>query len=96
MIFFLYGCNSSILEVEEPTINIRYSVPHESYVKLTVENGYSTLIATLADETKGPGHYEVRFDTTNLAEGVYFYTIEIKGVFSSYYYEATKNMLLVK
>ena len=41
------------------------------------------------------GAYEVTFDTSNLAEGIYFYTLELRGESGSYS-KSTKNMLLIK
>lgn len=74
--FLVIGCNSSI--VDDPTTTIKYSVPELSHVKLYVENSYDTIVATLVDQVLAAGHYSVSFDTNNLAEGIYFYTIEFK------------------
>jgi len=97
-LFFLFiilnGCNSSILD--DPTTSIHYSVAERSHVKLTIENSYKTLIATLVDEEQFAGTYQVSFIMSDLAEGVYFYTIELKGTDSDYYYKVTKPMILVK
>jgi hypothetical protein len=87
------GCNSSILD--DPSTTIKFSIPESGHVSLTVENSYDTQIATLVDEEKQAGFYEVTFDASNLAEGIYFYTLELKGVSGSYY-KSTKNMLLIK
>ena len=90
---FLFGCNSSI--VDDPTTSIKYNVPEQSKVKLYVENSYDTIIATLVDEIKEAGYYQVNFDTNNLAEGIYFYTIKMTGQ-SGNILEITKRMLLIK
>ncbi len=90
----LFGCKSSILD--DPSIGIRYSVPEKSMVKLTIENSYNTVILTPVDKEQIAGVYEVNFDASNFSEGVYFYTIELKGVNSTYYSKTTKNLLLVK
>jgi hypothetical protein len=47
-------------------------------------------IATLVDEEKNPGSYEVKFDASNLPSGVYFYKIKA-GEFTQ-----TKKMILMK
>jgi len=88
------GCKSSILT--DPTTTINYSVPVTSHVKLTVENNYNTLIATLVDTVESPGAHRVFFDANSIAEGVYYYTIELKGVNNNFYLKTTKTMLLVK
>ena len=91
---FLFGCKSSMLV--DPTTSIRYSLPERSHVKLTIENSYNTIIKTLVNTEQLPGFYSVSFDATNLAEGVYFYTIEAKGIGNDFYYKTTRTMLLVK
>jgi hypothetical protein len=87
------GCNSSILD--DPSTTIKYSIPEFGHVKLTVENSYNTIIATLVDENQSAGAHEVTFDTSNLAEGIYFYTILFSGENGSYY-KAQKNLILLK
>ena len=90
----LIGCKSSILD--DPTTSINYSVPQRAHVKLTVENSYNTLIATLVDKEQQPGMYQVSMDMNDLPEGVYFYTIEYKGIDNNYYSKLSRHMLLVK
>ena len=92
-VLLLFGCNSSI--VDDPSILISFFVPEDSHVRLIVENSYDTLIATLVDEERPAGYYKVSFDASNLAEGIYFYTVELKGVSGSYT-QSTRNMLLIK
>ncbi len=90
----LFSCESSILE--DPETKIEYSLSERSHVKITVENSYGTLISTLIDEEVSSGSLSVDFDASNLAEGVYFYTIESTGVISKTYFKSTKILLLVK
>ena len=94
LLISLIGCKSSILE--DPSTSIIYSVDQRSNVKLTVENSYNTLIATLVDKEHQPGVYRVSIDMNDLPEGVYFYTIEFKGIENNYYSKISKHMLLVK
>jgi len=90
----LFGCKSSILD--DPSITIKYSVPEKSMVKLTIENSYNTIILTPVNKEQNAGVYAVNLDDSNFPEGVYFYTVELKGVNSTYYSKTTKNLLLVK
>jgi|PlaIllAssembly_1097288.scaffolds.fasta_scaffold1559120_2 hypothetical protein len=87
------GCNSSILD--DPSTTIKYSIPESGHVSLTVENSYNTIIATLVDENQSAGTHEVTFDTSNLAEGIYFYTILFNGESGSYY-KAQKYLIMLK
>jgi hypothetical protein len=55
-----------------PATTIPFVVPRRSPVTLIVYNILGERIATLVDETKAPGTYEVRFDGSKFASGVYF------------------------
>ena len=90
----LAGCRSSILE--DPTLLIPYSVPHPSHVTLTIENAYNTVVATLVDQDQLPGQYRVVLDMGGLQEGVYFYTVECKGLQSDFYSKSTRKILNLK
>ena len=87
-------CESSILE--DPTTVISYSLPEPSYVKVTIENSYNTVIATLVDGNKPAGPYQLSYSTSNLLEGLYFYTLEVKGLNSNSYSKQTKPLVVVK
>jgi hypothetical protein len=89
----IFGCNSSI--VDDPSTTIKFSVAETAHVKLYVENSYDTIVTTLVDQVLAAGNYSVSFDTNNLAEGIYFYTLELKGESGSYS-KTTKNMMLIK
>jgi uncharacterized Fe-S center protein len=93
-LILIFGCNSSILD--DPSTTIKYSVAEDSHVKLTIENSYKTLISTLVDTVQSAGAHQVSFDANDLAEGVYFYTIEARGTNSDFYLKQTKYILLVK
>ena len=54
-----------------PATVIRYEVPSVAAVKLVVYDLLGRAVAVLANETMAPGRYEVRFDATGLASGVY-------------------------
>ena len=94
LVILSFGCNSSILD--DPSVTIRYQLPEESHVNISIENSYKTLIATIVDEVQSAGVHQVNFNSTDLAEGIYFYTIEMNGTASNYYYKYTKYLTLVK
>lgn len=83
-----------------PSTKIRYEIPSAlSFsnvsigvlnVSLTVFDALGRDIATLVNETKPAGVYEVTFDGSNLPSGIYFYRL-ISGDYSE-----TKAMLLIK
>ncbi len=73
-----------------PSTVIKYSVAEESFVNIKVYNVLGTEVATLVNEKKTPGSYELNFGGEKLPSGVYVYRIEA-GNFTS-----SKKMLLVK
>jgi Secretion system C-terminal sorting domain len=80
-----------------PTTVIRYSVPAgvvnsnaSIRVMLKVYDILGNEITTLVNGEKQPGTYEVRFDGSKLASGIYFYRLNA-GDFSQ-----TKKMILLK
>jgi hypothetical protein len=66
-----------------PTTTIRYSLPHKTQVLLAVFNTLGQQIATLAQGELEAGSYEVRFDGSALASGLYFYRIQAGGFVQS-------------
>lgn len=73
-----------------PRTMIRYSVQIEGYVTLKVFDATGKEVATLVDALKPEGSYDVIFDGSNLASGIYFYRFRAGGI------AETKKLLLVK
>ncbi len=55
-----------------PTTVIRYQLPIASDVRLVIFDLLGREVRVLANETKAPGSYEIRFDATGLSSGTYF------------------------
>ncbi len=73
-----------------PITKISYSLPKSELVRIVVYDYLGREVAVLVNESKTPGTYNVDFDGTNLASGLYLYRI-VAGD-----YTATKKMMLVK
>jgi hypothetical protein len=73
-----------------PSTVIKYAVPKTSAVKIAVYDLTGREIALLVNDVKNPGNYEVNFDASNLASGVYVYRIEAGD------YINVKKMVLLK
>ena len=58
-----------------PTTGVRYQVSEVSYVRLAVYDLLGREVAVLVNERKAPGKYELRFDGSSLASGVYVYRL---------------------
>jgi Bacterial Ig domain/Secretion system C-terminal sorting domain/Carbohydrate binding module (family 35) len=73
-----------------PTTTIQYSLPQSGQVKLIVYDVLGRQVATLIDEKKSAGVYNVSFNAARLTSGVYFYRLNV-GTFTE-----TKKMLVLK
>lgn len=56
-----------------PSTRIKYQVPEASQVTIKVFDVLGSEITTLVNEIKNAGQYEVEFNASGLASGVYFY-----------------------
>ena len=73
-----------------PSTTIRYQIPNDGLVTLKVYDILGSEVATLVNEQKTTGRYEVNFDASRFASGVYIYKL------TSGSYVSSKKMLLVK
>ncbi len=73
-----------------PSTQVKYDLPLDANVKITVFDMLGKEIAVLVNEYKAAGSYDVSFNATQLSSGMYFYRIQA-GSFTE-----TKKMLLVK
>lgn len=96
-IVIFVGCESSVLDTyDSDPPSITYSLPVESYVKLTLENSYNTIVFTLVDTQQFAGVHSITVNTVSLTEGIYFYTLTARGVNDNSYFEATRRLILIK
>ncbi len=73
-----------------PTTVINYSLPEASVVTLSIYNVLGEKVATLVNQKQEKGIYNVNFNGTNLASGMYIYELSTgKNVIS-------KKMMLLK
>lgn len=73
-----------------PTTTLSFIITHWSFVSLKVYDILGREVATLVNENKPAGKYEVKFDATHLPSGVYIYQLKAGN------YSAGKKMSLVK
>lgn len=66
-----------------PDTMLSYTVASESHVTLGIYDLKGRRVKTLVDEVQNPGRYEVRFDASNLASGVYISQLRAGGQTSS-------------
>jgi len=70
--------------------NIKFSIPTQANVQLSVLNALGENITTLVDEIRPAGNYKITFDASDMPSGLYFYRL-VSGTNT-----ITKSMLLLK
>ena len=73
-----------------PSTTIKFQIPNDGFVTLKVYDIIGNEVTTLINEQKPQGRYEVNFNASSLASGVYIYKLQA-GSFAD-----TKKMLLLK
>ncbi len=73
-----------------PTTKIKFDVPKLSNAKLVIYDVLGREVATLVNEQLKPGSYEVEWDGSKYASGIYFYQLV------SEQFIQTKRMVLIK
>lgn len=73
-----------------PGTTIKYSIPADGHVKLSVYNLLGEEVANLVNSQQKAGRYEIDFNASNLASGVYVYRLESSNFISS------KKLILMK
>ena len=73
-----------------PSTQLRFKIADAGYVKLVIYDNLGRETETLVNEQLNPGTYEVEWNGSNFASGIYYYKL-FAGEFSD-----TKKMILVK
>jgi len=73
-----------------PATTIKFSIPEVSKVTLKIYDILGREVSTLVNEVRNAGNHEVNFDASNLASGMYIYSIKAGD------YTASKKMMLLK
>ena len=73
-----------------PSTVISYQSPESGNVTLKVYDVLGREVATLVDEYRNSGKYEIKFDAINLPSGVYFYQLKAGS------FVQTRKMILLK
>jgi hypothetical protein len=77
-----------------PTTKIKFVIPKSSFVNLKVFDVLGREVATLVNEEKSQGEYEVEFSAkggaSQLSSGIYFYKLQTEN------FSSTKKMIYLK
>jgi len=73
-----------------PATTITYQIPEREFVTIKVYDILGREVATLVNEEKPAGSYEIQFNASGLTSGIYFYQLKAGS------YSETKKMILLK
>ncbi|MCF7740781.1 MAG: T9SS type A sorting domain-containing protein, partial [Candidatus Marinimicrobia bacterium] len=62
-----------------PVAHIRFDIPEEAHVKVTIYNINGELVDHLADKSMQPGRIEMEWQARNLSSGIYFAILQVNG-----------------
>ncbi|MBN8585264.1 MAG: T9SS type A sorting domain-containing protein, partial [Ignavibacteria bacterium] len=77
-----------------PTTNIKFDIPNDANVSIKIYDLLGREVFSVS-EYKQAGSYEMMFDGSNLASGLYFYSVKAETSQRDVYTE-TKKMVLIK
>ncbi|HMN18806.1 MAG TPA: T9SS type A sorting domain-containing protein [Ignavibacteriaceae bacterium] len=87
---FVFTLDQNYPNPFNPVTSIQYAIANKQFVKLIVYDVLGNEIAVLVNEEKPAGKYEVSWNASNLASGVYIYRLQ-SGLFIS-----LKKMMLLR
>jgi hypothetical protein len=83
-----------------PSTIIKFALPFDSNVKLTIYNITGQVVRVLVNGAQSAGSHEVTFNFNengvNVSSGIYFYTLEASANNNKATYRETKKMVLMK
>ena len=79
-----------------PTTVIKFSLPVDSKVNISVYNILGQRVSELLNENRLAGNYEATFGSGKFSSGVYFYSIDASGIDGKLNYSTTRKMILMK
>ena len=63
-----------------PSTKIKYYIPQNSFVKITLHDILGSEIRTLVNENAQPGNYEIILDGSDLSSGMYFVRLSSENI----------------
>ena len=85
-----FGLEQNYPNPFNPSTTIKFQVPNTSFVNLKVYDILGNEVATLVNEEKPVGTYELNWNAINLPSGVYFYRCKLEILFKQ------RKMILLK
>jgi len=91
------GCRSSVVEPTTPSqVSILFTVAQPSHVTITIANSYNIVVKTPFKEDMWAATFMTYIDSSDLPAGIYFFTVECKGMDGVFYSKAMSRILITK
>ena len=91
-----YELNQNYPNPFNPSTVISYTLPSESTVLIKFFNSLGQIVREVDEGTKQAGKYELNFNSSGLASGIYFYSIKAVSVDGKNNFSTIKKMILMK
>jgi len=85
-----FSLNQNYPNPFNPLTHISWQSPTSGWQTLKIYDVLGNEVATLVDEYRNAGYYELEFEASNLPSGIYFYKL------NTGYYTDTKKLILLK
>ncbi len=79
-----------------PSTLIRYDLPRQSSVNISIYTILGERISSLVNEVQNEGHYELSFDASRHSSGIYLVKMTAQSIESGRKFVEVKKMLLIK
>jgi uncharacterized lipoprotein YddW (UPF0748 family) len=86
----VYALDQNYPNPFNPVTNFRFKIPESGLTSIKIYNLLGQEVAVVLEEFMSPGNYDVQFDASGLASGIYIYRIRVND------YSASKKMILMK
>ncbi|MFC2134227.1 lamin tail domain-containing protein [Bacteroidota bacterium] len=79
-----------------PSTTIKYGLPSESYVNISVFNIIGQRVNVLTDGVRNAGFHELRWEAAGLSSGIYFYVFHAEAISGGEKIHEVRKMMLMK
>jgi photosystem II stability/assembly factor-like uncharacterized protein len=79
-----------------PFTTIKYSLPIESQVRISIYNALGEVIEELVSKVQDAGSYEVTWNAQNNSSGIYYYSFEVNSFDGSQSHHEMKKIVYLK
>ncbi len=92
----VYALSQNFPNPFNPSTSIRFSLPFDSKIKISIYNALGELVANLADKIEQAGNHDITWNASGMSSGLYIYTIEAEPLKGGSTFKSVKKMMLLK